>query len=152
MALDTFGKRLKVLRVDRNMSQIDLRDMMEKDCGVSIGETYISELERTTKMPSLEVAAAMAKVLDVSLDYLGLLNDDATISYRRDTAPIYISVEADELAQMVDSMRSDQRALVVTLARNLLAPLDNRQRRRAEAKEILDSIEQKSWKNFQGRG
>jgi transcriptional regulator with XRE-family HTH domain len=37
MALDTFGKRLRVLRMDRGLSQIDLRDKMEKECGVSIG-------------------------------------------------------------------------------------------------------------------
>jgi hypothetical protein len=45
MALDTFGKRLKVLRVDRGLSQIDLRDRMEKLCEVSIGETYVAELD-----------------------------------------------------------------------------------------------------------
>jgi transcriptional regulator with XRE-family HTH domain len=141
MALDTFGKRLKVLRVDRGLSQIDLRDQMEKLCGVSIGETYVSELERTTKMPGLQVAAAMAKVLDVSLDYLGLLIDDASVSYQRFVPASYLSEEADEVAQLVDAMRPEQRALVANLARNLSLPVNERERRRAEAQDILDSVE-----------
>lgn len=86
MALETFGKRLRVSRIDKELSQIQLRDKMEKLHEVSIGETYISELERTDRMPSLEVAAAMARVLDVSLDYLGLLIDDG-VSYRRQPPP-----------------------------------------------------------------
>lgn len=74
--LATFGKRLKFARVERDLTQEQLRDEMHKQCGVTIGATYISELERSSKSPSLPIAAAMAKVLGVSLDYLGLLTDE----------------------------------------------------------------------------
>lgn len=74
--LGTFGKRLRVLRHERGLSQIELRDEMERQHGVSIGQTYISELERSDKAPTLNVAAAMAKVLGVSLDYLGLITNE----------------------------------------------------------------------------
>jgi transcriptional regulator with XRE-family HTH domain len=142
MALDTFGKRLRVLRVDKALSQTELRDKMEKLAGVKIGETYISELERTDKMPSLEVAAAMAKVLDVSLDYLGLLIEDAEQSYRRAPTPAsYFSEEADEVAQLVDRMSAQQRSVVVSVARNLSVLTTERARRQAEFKELLASIE-----------
>lgn len=140
MALDTFGKRLKLLRVDRSLSQIELRDQMEKLCGVSIGETYVSELERTSKMPSLEVAAAMAKVLDVSLDYLGLLSHEAT-SYKHMPPVNYMSPEADEMAQLVDSMHPSQREVLLSVAKNMIVAPRPRQMERAEMRDILDSIE-----------
>lgn len=140
MALDTFGKRLRVLRIDRDLSQIDLRDRMVKS-GVPIGETYISELERTEKMPSLEVAAAMARALDVSVDYLALLIDDA-VSYRRQPVPDnYYSEEADEVAKMIDAMHPEQRALVLNVAKSMISAPTQRQRERAEIIEMLNLIE-----------
>lgn len=72
---DTFGKRCKALRISNNLSQTDLRFEMQTQCNVSVGETYISQLESSDRMPSLEIAAAMATVFGVSLDYLGLLID-----------------------------------------------------------------------------
>lgn len=142
MPLDTFGKRLRVLRIDRDLSQINLRDRMEK-LGEPIGETYISELERTEKMPSLAVAAAMAKVLDVSVDYLALLIDDA-LSYRRVPTPDnYYSEQADEVARMVDAMNPTQRDLLLNLARSIVNAPSQRQVERDEMGDILDSIERK---------
>lgn len=146
MALDTFGKRLRVLRIDRGLSQIDLRDKMVKG-GVPIGETYISELERTEKMPSLEVAAAMARALDVSIDYLGLLIDDA-VSYRRQPIPdIYYSEEADEVARTVDNMRPEQRSLVLSMVNSMVVAPSERQRERTEIVDMLNSIERQRGRN-----
>jgi transcriptional regulator with XRE-family HTH domain len=117
MALNTFGKRLRILRTDRGLSQIDLRDALNER-GVPIGETYISELERTDKMPMLHVAVGMADVLEVSLDYLALRTDDPTASSnfaQQETS--YLSPEADEIAIMVDDMSQDIRALLIGLVR-----------------------------------
>lgn len=139
MLLNTFGRRLKVLRMDRELSQVELRDALKK-YGVDIGETYISELERTAKMPSLEVAAAMARALDVSLDYLGLISDEAH-SYRQEAEPSYISPEADTVAQLIDGMNQESRELVLNLARSLAATATDRLLREDEAINILDSIE-----------
>lgn len=80
--LGTFGKRLKVARIERGMSQIELGSAMEIQCGVHVGGSYISELEGSAKTPTLRVAAAMAEVLDVSLDYFGLLIHEP-LSYKR---------------------------------------------------------------------
>lgn len=143
MPLETFGKRLRVLRIDRDLSQGNLRDHMEKRHNVAIGETYISELERTAKMPSLEVAAAMARVLDVSIDYLALLIDDA-LPFRRQPAPEpYFSGEADEVAKLVDAMSAQQRELLLNLARNMASPPSLRARERADIRDALDSIERR---------
>lgn len=140
MLLNTFGRRLKLLRMDRGLSQVDLRDELKKH-GIDIGETYISELERTTKMPSLEVAAAMAKALNITLDYLGLLIDEPDRSYKKEPEKIYISPEADTVAQLVDGLSQENRAMVINLARALVSSSTNRQLREDEATSILESIE-----------
>ena len=47
-------------------TQGELADLLKDRCGVEIGRSYISELERSwqqNKMPSLEVAAALAEGL-----------------------------------------------------------------------------------------
>lgn len=141
MKLDTFGKRIRALRQDRGLSQIELRDRMKSEAEVEIGDTYISELERSARMPSLEIAAAMAKVLDVTLDYLGLLIEDGELSYKRTPPPVYFSEEADEVASLVDAMRPEQRLVIMSVARNLSALTMERAKRRAESNDILDSIE-----------
>lgn len=141
MPKETFGRRLRGLRQDKEWSQIELRDNIKKVTGVEIGETYISELERTEKMPSLEVAAAMAKTLEVTLDYLGFLIDDGSISYKRTQPDVYYSPEADEVARMVDRMSPSERSVIMQVARNLSALTTERARRQAETEDILDSIE-----------
>jgi transcriptional regulator with XRE-family HTH domain len=137
MYLDTFGKRLRVLRQDQKLSQVDMRDAIDN----MIGETYISELERTEKMPSLEVAAAMAKVLNVTLDYLALLIDEAE-PLKRSSEADYMTPEADAVASLIDEMSIDQRTLMLEVARNMSSS-NARQRRLDESIEILDSIERK---------
>lgn len=141
MALDTFGKRLRVLRQDRGLSQIDLRDNL-KVYAVDIGETYISELERTDKMPSLQVAVGMAKVLNVSVDYLGLLVDEAK-SFRPEPKLEYITPEADELAQLADTMSAEQREMLLGMARSIMSPLVEQRRMREGVRVMLDSVERR---------
>lgn len=139
MALDTFGKRLRVLRQDRGLSQIDLRDALQR-YAVEIGETYISELERTDKMPSLAVAAGMAKVLNISVDYLALLTDEAR-SYVPEARVEYIAPEADEVAGLMDGMTQDQREALLGMARSLTAPRQETRRMREGLASMLDSVE-----------
>lgn len=141
MALQTFGKRLKFARMERDLTQIALRDQMEGLYGVSIGETYISELERTDRMPSLEVAAAMAKVLDVSIDYLGLLIGEPVSWRRQEAVDNYISEEADAVAKLVDEMRPEQRFLVLNLAKSIAGVPTQRQREDSAIHDMLGSIE-----------
>jgi transcriptional regulator with XRE-family HTH domain len=145
MPLETFGKRLRVLRIDRDLSQIKLRDVMMEQYGVAIGETYISQLESSDRMPSLEVAAAMARALDVSLDYLGLIIDEQLSYKRTPSAEHYFSEQADEVAQIVDNLRPSQRELLLNFAKNIdmLAPSE-RQRERVDIMEMLESIERKA--------
>lgn len=139
MELNTFGKRLRVLRIDRDLSQTELRDEMKK-YEVAIGETYISELERSAKMPMLDVAVAMAKVLNVSLDYLGLLVDEAR-SYKAEPVQTYITPEAEEIASLVDTMHVSLREVLLTVTKNMIAAPAPRQDERMRARDVLDSVE-----------
>lgn len=60
----TFGQRVALVRKQRNLTQ--------KDVGVSLGVVadVVSKYERDSMVPSIEVAAKFAQVLNVSLDYL----------------------------------------------------------------------------------
>jgi transcriptional regulator with XRE-family HTH domain len=60
----TFGKRLGEVRKDRKMSQDELAKKMDMQGAV------IGRYERDEVKPSIDVAAKIAQVLGVSLDYL----------------------------------------------------------------------------------
>jgi transcriptional regulator with XRE-family HTH domain len=60
----TFGKRLGEVRKDRKLSQEDLAKKLDMQGAV------IGRYERDEVKPSIEVAARIAQVLGVSLDYL----------------------------------------------------------------------------------
>lgn len=117
-ALDAFGKRLRFSRQDANLSQIELRERLEV-YGIGIGASYISEMERKGAKPTLPVAAALAKVLNISLDYLAGLTDDPSPKHELDNAPNYITPEADQVAELVDTMSLKHRTLMLELARAL---------------------------------
>jgi transcriptional regulator with XRE-family HTH domain len=56
-----FGDRVKELRLEKNMRQIDLAVAMK------VQESYVSNVENATKEPCLEVIERFAKALGVSL-------------------------------------------------------------------------------------
>ena len=58
------------------MNQVELTRELRKH-GVTITNQYISELERTEKVPSGEVIAGLAQVLGTTTDFLLMLTDDA---------------------------------------------------------------------------
>lgn len=60
----TFGKRLGEVRKDKKLSQDDLAKKMDLQGAV------IGRYERDEVKPSIEVAARIAQVLGISLDYL----------------------------------------------------------------------------------
>lgn len=77
------GERLSELRKDKGMSQQELADRL------SITKFTISSYEREKTMPSDEIKLEIAKIFDVSLDYLlGLIDEPAP--YKRNTKCIYL--------------------------------------------------------------
>lgn len=110
MKLNTFGKRLMLARKDIGLTQEELIDALAR-YNVSIGQTYVSALETTDKMPVGQVVAAMAKVLGVSADYLLLLTDDPLPQGApHDDHEVGISPEAERIARVVDTLTQRRRA------------------------------------------
>jgi transcriptional regulator with XRE-family HTH domain len=116
--LDTFGKRVRILRQERGWRQQDLVDALQ-DVGAAIGRTYVSEWERTEKTPTGDIVAALARVLDTTTDYLLLLTDDAERPGAVQDEVDAISEEAEEVAQVVDSMTPERRQDVLAIVRAL---------------------------------
>lgn len=65
----SFGKRLKEVRKNRNLSQEDLAKHLETKSPV------IGRYERDEVKPSIEVAYKIAETLEVGLDFLTGLSD-----------------------------------------------------------------------------
>ncbi len=129
--LDTVGKRIRILRQDLNMSQIELATEMSK-LGVNVSNGYISELEGKDKVPSAKVLGALARVLGTSTDYLLMLTEENDVLPEEETGVISIdnkviyevpSPATRQLAQRLlttfSEMSDSERAYVVDLAEQL---------------------------------
>ena len=60
----TFGQKINKIRKEKKLSQIEVAD------AVGVSRDAISKYERDDIIPSVENAKKIAKVLNVSLDYL----------------------------------------------------------------------------------
>jgi transcriptional regulator with XRE-family HTH domain len=60
----SFGKNLKDIRVEKNISQAELAEK------IGVHTNHLSRYERDLSNPSIEVVANIAKALDVSIDEL----------------------------------------------------------------------------------
>ena len=70
-----FSERLKKARADKNMKQSELAQAI----GVSAATICSYERVLNTKIPSLDNAYKISRYLDVSLDWLCGIDNDATI-------------------------------------------------------------------------
>ena len=61
---ETIGKRIRLLRKQQHLSQMELAEMVDKS------PTYISLVENGQKGPSLETLVDVANVLKVTMDVL----------------------------------------------------------------------------------
>lgn len=62
--MSILGKRIKSLREDRRLNQVELSKML------NISNTTLSQYETGQRVPSDEVKIKISKIFDVSLDYL----------------------------------------------------------------------------------
>lgn len=83
------GKRIYKQRVRRDVSQTKLAE----ECDVS--PSFISQLERGEKTPSLETLLVLGRRLDVPISYF-FVNEDLseTLSFNRRVAPVLKVVRA----------------------------------------------------------
>lgn len=122
---DTFGKRIKVLREDLGLTQEDVRKGLLR-LGVEIGQSYLSEIERSKKMPNGEVIVGLAKVLRTSTDYLLLLTDNADPHIGATTVSI-VSEDEDErrvlseLVELAQEVNRPEQNLLLEIVRRFRA-------------------------------
>ena len=64
MAESTFGQRVKKLRTDNGLTQIQLADRLY------ISESYIALIEADKRNPSMEIVTKLADFFHVTSDYL----------------------------------------------------------------------------------
>ena len=72
---DTLGKRVRILRMDLGLRQTDIVRELSRQ-GVDIGQSYMSVIEGTDRIPSGQVVKALAELLGTSTDYLLMLTED----------------------------------------------------------------------------
>ena len=82
MHLKGYGARLRSLRTDRSMNQETLVQLLQEKYDIRTSQSYISHMENSGKVPSGEVVAGLARLLETSTDYLLLLTDDPSPSGR----------------------------------------------------------------------
>ena len=112
---DTVGKRIRLLRQDLDLNQATLVNELKKQ-GVEIGSSYISELERTDKVPSGTVLAGLAKVLGTTTDYLLMLTDDPGLRDEQEEQEIEDTL-ARELLAVYTTLAADKKAMLLYLAK-----------------------------------
>lgn len=125
---ETFGGRLTEAREEAERwdgngigyTQGELADLLRERCGVEIGRSYISELERSwkqDKMPSLEVARALASVLRVNLAWL------AGVSSNKDpedaAADLAWQPTTNTISNIIDLWTEDQRQMLLAVIKAL---------------------------------
>lgn len=72
---ETIGARLRRLRTDAQMSAASVAQR------IRMSQTYLCEVERDVHLPGLTMAAELAKLFDVSLDYIAGLTDHENNPY-----------------------------------------------------------------------
>lgn len=92
------GLRIKEVRVNKGFTQETLSEK------AGIGVTYLSEIERGLKMPSLKTFIKIVETLDVSADYI--LRDEVT------AGKSYVD---DEIIEMLTPLSPQQRKAAVSI-------------------------------------
>jgi transcriptional regulator with XRE-family HTH domain len=85
----TFGEKIQTLRKEKNWSQSDFAEKL------SSHSTLIGKYERGETKPSINVAKKMAKLLEVSIDYL--VDDDNNSTVIKDRTMIERIKKLDQL-------------------------------------------------------
>ena len=87
------GTKLKLLRVERKLSQADLAQKIDAE------QTQISNYERNDSIPTVPVLKKLARIFNVTTDYLIFdNNDDKIIARIKDKELLELIDEYDKLA------------------------------------------------------
>ena len=140
--LASLGKRLRLLREDRELTQTGIAAMLSS-YGVDITPSHLSLVEKNKRNPSVELLVGLAKLLETSTDYLLMMTDDPSptgSAGNGSIAPMYISEEADDIARIMDSLPPETRRMILAAVRAWLQ--HERQRVADEWSSLLSVVEQ----------
>ncbi|MCQ6530528.1 helix-turn-helix domain-containing protein [Bacillus mycoides] len=103
------GQRLKALRLEKGMTQQQLADVLE------IEKSNISRFESGKQSPSSENTVKMAKLFNVSVDYLLGLSAHKTLD--KETSE-EVSKEAKELMDRINKLPPEKQKAIINLIDN----------------------------------
>lgn len=113
--LNTTGKRLRVLRQDRGMTQAELSQRLTAS-GATPSNASLSQYETGRAVPPAPALVALADALDTTIDYLMCRTDDPShVGLASEVSPTYFSDEADAVARLVDSMTPEDRTQALAI-------------------------------------
>ena len=105
-ALKEMGQRLKKYRLQRNLTQKQVSEML------SVDEQYYGQVERGVKRLSLEKLVAFCFQFQLTLDDIIQIRNETE---NRALKKMYI----EEITQLLENCSSDQLALIQSLVRNI---------------------------------
>ena len=103
MDMKAVGRRIKMAREEKNLTQEDLASL------VDISSTHISVIERGLKVVKLDTFVAIANALEVSADTL--LIDVVTHS---------VSGVTNELSEMIEKLPKEKQQRIINAVRALV--------------------------------
>lgn len=130
-----FGLRLRNRRSDIEKTQEDVVREVNA-LGVGLTQGYYSKLEkkRSGALPNGAIIAALAVVLETSANYLlGLTENDAIpVELNEDESASFLSLEAEQVADLVDRMEPHSRREALTAVQTILDTALARKRENAQ--------------------
>ena len=112
--LKSFGRRFQLLRQEKDLSQTAIAAMLQS-YGITITPSHLSLVEKNKRNVSVDLLVALARLLETSTDYLLVLTDDPSPPDKVDIVP-YLSREADDMAQFMDSLPPETRRVLLAAA------------------------------------
>lgn len=109
-ANNTFGDRMKALRVERNLLQAEFGEIIGKKLGIKrISPSAIGSYERNEREPSFDCLLAIADFFGVSLDYLMCRSEERltvddylradNIEFRKALSDLSLTFDGRELSE-----------------------------------------------------
>ena len=111
----SIGKRIAKIRKKKKITQESLAEMLDSS------STYISNIERAAKQPSLSMLVRIANILEISLDYLVLDN------YSNDK--MKDSIEMQEIVTKLRRLSNNNKSIYLDISNSILDRLIQSERK-----------------------
>lgn len=106
------GKKIRQIRLKQKLTQEELGERAR------LHYSYIGQMERGDKIPSLKTLNKIAKALNISLDYIL----EGPVKYNSDTS---VENSINELVHMLRTRPAHQIEMLISICRYIIDELDN---------------------------